>query len=94
MFISIVFIPQCLMALSLVGTPLLCEGIPSRELYAVDSISYLGEIFAHISGGFFFLLNYQTLLDRSLPFQYWLGVFCIQNTSTEVGVIYSIPNMR
>lgn len=31
MFIFIVFIPQCLMALSLVGTPWLCKGVAVRE---------------------------------------------------------------
>ncbi|CAM9261345.1 unnamed protein product [Ascophyllum nodosum] len=31
MFISVVFIPQCLIALSLVGTPWLCAGVPAPD---------------------------------------------------------------
>lgn len=34
MFISIVFLPQCMMALSLVGTPWLCAGVDAREFFS------------------------------------------------------------
>lgn len=37
-FIFIVFIPQCMLAFSLLGTPYLCKGVGVRELFVLDGV--------------------------------------------------------
>ncbi|CAM9830696.1 unnamed protein product, partial [Hapterophycus canaliculatus] len=58
MFIFVVFVPQCLMALSLVGTPWLCEGVTAPESVGGVFRSETG-----LSQAFPFHLKWRSVLD-------------------------------